>query len=109
MDNLANVYDVIALYNQVITDYLGNNTVQTKQIVFSSTRQLLTHVVIIMRGLLHMVERYATNPDNEQRLVRMYFGKLVISFAAYDLIEEQRGSGNIYYISTNELQQRLNA
>ena len=50
MEDLANVYDVIALYNQILTNYLGNNTVQTKQIVFSSTRQLLTHVVIITRG-----------------------------------------------------------
>ena len=37
LDDLANVYEVVDSYNQVISSYLGNNTVQTKQIVFAST------------------------------------------------------------------------
>ena len=50
LDDLANVYEVVDSYNQVISSYLGNNTVQTKQIVFASTQRLLAHVVVIARG-----------------------------------------------------------
>ena len=38
LDDLANVYKVVDSYNQVISSYLGNDTVQTKQIVFASRR-----------------------------------------------------------------------
>ena len=83
MDELANVYEVIDLYNQVISSYSGNNAVQTKQTVFSTTRRLLTYVLVIARGLIHMIEKYAANPDQLQ-------------------------NGNMYFISAHELQHRLN-
>ena len=108
LDALANVYEVVDAYNQVISSYLGNNTIQTKQIVFAATQRLLTYVVVIARGLLRSCTAVA-QPNTEHAIVRNYFGKLVISFAAYDLIEEQLRSGNIYFVSTNELQQRVNS
>ena len=44
LDDLANVYEVVDSYNNVISSYLGNNTIQTKQIVFAFTQRLLTYV-----------------------------------------------------------------
>ena len=56
VDELAKVYEVIDLYNEVISIYLGNNSVQTKQIVGSSVRRLFTYVAPIARSLLHMIK-----------------------------------------------------
>ena len=60
LDDLANVYEVVDSYNQVISSYLGNNTVQTKQIVFASTQRLLAYVVVIARGLLRSCTAVST-------------------------------------------------
>ena len=42
VDELSRVYDVIDSYNKVISLYTGNNSVQTKQILSSSIRKLLS-------------------------------------------------------------------
>ena len=61
VDELSRVYDVIDAYNKVVSLYLGNNSVQTKQIVGASIRKLLAYVAPIARGLLHMITTYAAN------------------------------------------------
>ena len=100
---------VIDLYNQLMTSYLSNNSVQATQLVQSSVRRLLAYVAPIARGLSRLIETYAANVNANRANIQEYFGKLVFALAAYDLLEEQLRSGSMYVITASDLQQRLEA
>ena len=61
VDELANIHEVVDAYNAIVASYLGNNAVQTKQMLHSSIRRLLSDVAPITRGLSSMLQTYAEN------------------------------------------------
>ena len=106
---LARVYEVIDLYNQLMSSYLSNSCVQTTQLVQSSVRRLLAYIAPIARGLSRLIETYVANVNANRANIQEYFAKLVFALAAYDLLEEQLRSGSMYFISASDLQKRLDA
>ena len=90
---VAQLYDygeVVTLYNQVTSNYLANNTPQTKQMVMSSIRRLLGDVSFVRAGLKQAVNDHIhfINTGNNMDYVEKYLSMLVISFCLYDLILE---------------------
>ena len=61
VDDLTNIHEVVDAYNVIVASYLGNNTVQTKQMLHASIRRLLSDVAPITRGLSSMLQTYADN------------------------------------------------
>ena len=76
VDELTRVYEVIDLYNQLMSAYLANNSVQTTQMVQSSVRRLLAYVAPIHRGLVGLIDTYAGNVNAHRAMIRIYFAKL---------------------------------
>ena len=56
-----------------------------------------------------MIKTYAANVDANRDNIRNYFAKLIMAYAAYDIVEEQLRSGTMYIISASEIQHRLDA
>ena len=50
INELSRVYEVVDMYNQLMSGYVANNSVQTTQLVQSSVRRLLAYVSPIDRG-----------------------------------------------------------
>ena len=46
VDDIANIHEVVDAYNAIVASYLGNHTVQTKQMLHSSIRRLLSDVAL---------------------------------------------------------------
>ena len=109
IDDLTNIHEVVDAYNVIVASYLGNNTVQTKQMLHACIRRLLSDVAPITRGLSSMLQTYADNRRAQGVNIRRYFAKLLVALSAYSLIEDQLRSGSLYNVSTSALQERLNA
>ena len=101
VDDLTNIHEVVDAYNVIVASYLGNNTVQTKQMLHSSIRRLLSDVAPITRGLSSMLQTYVVNRRTERVNIRRYFAKLLVALSAYSLIEDQLRSGSLYNVSTS--------
>ena len=70
MDDIANIHEVVDAYNAIVASYLGNHTVQTKQMLHSSIRRLLSDVAPITRGLSSMLQTYADNRRTQGMNIR---------------------------------------
>ena len=95
VDDLANIHEVVDAYTAIVASYLGNNTVQTKQMLHSSIRRLLSDVAPITRGHSSMLQTYAENRATRAVNIRKYFSKLLVALSAYSLIEDQLRSGSL--------------
>ena len=100
VSNLGRIGGVVDACNQLVSTYLSNNTTQTKGIILSSTRRMLGFVSEIKRGLINTILQYPViPPPHQDGYVNKFLHDLVVAFVAYDIIEEQLRSGNVYLIS----------
>ena len=72
---------------------------------------MLGFVAEIRRGLFNAIQRYVdfSAYGRHADYIKKYTHDIVVAFVAYDIIEEQLRSGNVYLKSYNELQNRMSA
>ena len=56
-----------------------------------------------------MITTYAANVGANEGTIRNYFAKLIVAYAAYDIMEEQLRNGSLSIIYASDIQHRINA
>ena len=104
---IYNISEAITSYNECVTFFLANNSPQTRQMILASVRTVLSYVSFITAGLKTAINAYIDfyHAGRMPEYIRQCFSKVVMSFCAFDLIEEQLRSSNIYVITHDHLRQ----
>ena len=116
INGLGRISEVVDAYNQLVSTYMSSTTTQTQGIILSSIRRMLGYVSEIRREVSNHMQHYLrfntratckiTLPS--ECYITKYLHGIVVAFVAYDVIEKQLRTGNVYVISYIELQNCMN-